>query len=39
MRRALPWLAAGCLALGLGAWLWGRFGLQVWLEQAIAFCL
>ncbi len=25
--------------LALGAWLWSRYGLAVWLDSAIAYCL
>jgi hypothetical protein len=32
-------LSAALLALaGLGAWLWSRVGLAVWLDAALAFC-
>ena len=38
MRRWLG-LVAGFLALTLlGAWLWWREGLDVWIDAVIAFC-
>jgi len=36
-RNPLPWLA-GAAVLAAGLWLWSRFGVPVWLEQAIAYC-
>ena len=39
MRGALPWLVGAAATLALGAWLWRAFGLGVWLDQALAFCL
>jgi hypothetical protein len=37
-RRVLLGLIA-LAVLVAGAWLWRAYGLQVWLEQAIAYCL
>lgn len=38
--RTPHWLMLAALALtGLGAWLWLRNGLPIWLESAIAFCI
>jgi hypothetical protein len=40
MRRrhlAITALATGVLLAG--AWLWRTYGLQVWLEQAVAYCM
>lgn len=32
-------VAVGALALvGLGAWLWSRVGVAVWLDAALALC-
>jgi hypothetical protein len=40
MKRVRPWLwLGGVVVLAAGALLWRAFGLQVWLDQAIAFCL
>jgi hypothetical protein len=30
--------AAGLVLAGVGAWLWERFGLDVWIDAMIAFC-
>jgi hypothetical protein len=39
MRRRWPWILAAVAVLALGGLLWSRYGQDVWLEQAIAFCL
>jgi type IV secretory pathway TrbD component len=35
--RILSGLGVAAL-LGLGVWLWGRHGLAIWVDAAIAFC-
>jgi hypothetical protein len=37
MKRALPWLI-GAAVLAAGGLLWWRFGVPVWLAQAVAWC-
>ena len=33
-------IGLGLLTLvALGSWLWGRHGLAIWLDAAIAFCI
>lgn len=32
-------LGVGLALLALGAWLWSRVGLVMWLESALALCL
>lgn len=29
---------AGLVLIGLGAWLWARVGVAVWLDAALALC-
>jgi hypothetical protein len=38
-RARLVALAAGAAVLLAGAWLWRTYGLEVWLEQALTWCL
>jgi hypothetical protein len=37
--RTVLALLAGAAVLLAGVWLWRRHGLEIWLTQAIAYCL
>lgn len=32
-------IAGAATLIGLGAWLWTRTGVAVWMENAISYCL
>ena len=38
LKATLAVLAIGLPLIGLGAWLWSRQGVMVWLQDAIRYC-